>query len=190
MEEEIHREIEETILVKQRLMELVPSIEQAVQLMIRTLRSGGKIIIFGNGGSAADAQHIAAELVGRFEKERQAIPCIALTTNTSNLTAIANDYGFSAVFRRQLEAFVAPGDTVIGISTSGNSPNVLEALEKAREKGASLIGMSGEKGGRMEELTDVCLKAPSSRTCKIQECHITIGHILCHQIERHLGSNR
>lgn len=189
MEEDILEEIQESIKIKQKLKALAPDISRAVEIIVRAIQTGGKVIIFGNGGSAADAQHIAAELIGRFEQDRTAIPCIALTTNTSNLTAIANDYGFSGVFKRQVEGIAAPGDVVIGISTSGNSENVIEAIKKAREKGASVIGMTGEKGGRLAEVVDLCLRVPSSRTCRIQECHITIGHILCYLVERLISGN-
>ncbi|WP_456431834.1 D-sedoheptulose 7-phosphate isomerase [Nitratifractor sp.] len=158
---------------------LPPKIAEVGERMVRTLREGGKILLFGNGGSAADAQHIAAELTGRFKKERRGLPAIALTTDSSAVTAIANDYGYERVFVRQLEALVRPGDLCIGISTSGNSANVLLALERARELECATIGLSGRDGGRMSEVCDLNLIVPSDDTARIQEMHIMIGHILC-----------
>ena len=184
MELEILREIQESIDAKERLKLFTPTIAQAAGQIIERLRAGGKIIVCGNGGSAADAQHMAVELVGRFEAERRAIPCLAITTNSSNLTAIANDYEFDRVFERQVEALAVKGDVVIGISTSGNSRNVVRAMEAANTRGALTIGLTGEQGGRLAEVTNICLKAPSLRTCRIQECHLIILHILCLEIEK------
>jgi len=154
--------------------------------MVECIRRQGKILWFGNGGSAADSQHLAAELVGRFEQERIALPSIALTTDTSILTAIANDYGFESVFVRQIQALCQPSDLVIGISTSGNSDNVLNAISKAKEIGAYTIGFSGYDGGKLVELADTCIIVPSNNTARIQEAHILIGHILCSWVEKEL----
>jgi len=184
MEQEILCTIDDSIEIKKALKSIAPDIARAVNLIMKSLRQGGKVVVFGNGGSAADSQHFAAELVGRFECEREPIPCIALTANTSNLTAIANDYDFSSVFMKQVQALVCSGDTAIGISTSGNSKNVFLALKAAGEKGAATIAMTGAQGGIAGEVSDLCLCAPSSRTCRIQECHGIIIHILCEQVEK------
>ena len=157
--------------------------ERAAILITDSLLSGNKVLWCGNGGSAADAQHLAAELVGRFRRERGALPSIALTTDNSVLTAIANDYGYDVVFERQVDALCRPGDVVIGISTSGNSKNVCAALEKARDLRAWTIAMTGQSGGRLAALADVCLQVPSADVARIQECHILCGHILCEWIE-------
>lgn len=162
---------------------LVPDIERACRLMTSTLQSGKKVLIAGNGGSAADAQHIAAELSGRFVKNRKALPGIALTTDTSALTAIANDYGYDYVFARQVEALAQPGDLFIGISTSGNSEVVLRALKTAKEMGCQTLGLSGRDGGKMNGLCDLNIVVPSELTARIQEMHILIGHILCQAID-------
>jgi D-sedoheptulose 7-phosphate isomerase len=147
---------------------------------------GGKLILMGNGGSAADSQHIAAELVGRFKKERRAMPAIALTVDTSSLTALGNDYGFDTIFERQVEALAGDNDAVVGISTSGNSENVVRALKKANEIGAETIGLVGNNGGRIKEVANLSIVVPSSDTARIQEVHITIGHIICELIEEGL----
>ncbi|HUF05029.1 MAG TPA: D-glycero-beta-D-manno-heptose 1-phosphate adenylyltransferase [Aridibacter sp.] len=144
---------------------------------------GGKILLCGNGGSAADAQHIAAEFVGRYEAERRALPALALTTDTSALTALSNDYGYEKVFERQVEALAAAGDLLIAISTSGNSPNVDRAMMKARELGCSVVGLTGAKGGKFAALCDACVVVPSERTARIQEAHITVGHIWCEIVD-------
>ncbi len=152
------------------------------------LRGGGKILLMGNGGSAADAQHIAAELVGRFEKERRGLAAIALTTDTSILTAVANDFHFEQIFARQLEALARPGDLVIGLSTSGNSANVLEAFRVARSLGVKTIAMAGKDGGELARRADLALVVPSQHTARIQEVHITLGHILCAAVDDLLTS--
>ena len=152
-------------------------------LLIETFRSGKKVLLCGNGGSAADAQHIAAEFVGRYENERVALPAIALTTDTSALTALANDYDFERIFARQVEALATTGDCLIAISTSGNSPNVISAVMKAREKGCRIIGMTGSSGKKLAGLCDVCLVVPSPRTSRIQEAHITVAHMWCEMVE-------
>jgi len=161
----------------------IEKIEKTVKLITAALKKGKKIVLFGNGGSAADAQHIAGELAGRFKLERQGLPAIALTTNTSVLTAIANDYGYDMVFSRQVEGIVEQGDVVIGISTSGKSPNVIEGIKAAKKREAYTVGLTGAKGERIEELADICIKVPSTDTPHIQEAHITVGHIICQLVE-------
>lgn len=178
--------LQDSIAVKQAVLAdqtLLTAIAEVAQHCIDTLRSGNKLLLAGNGGSASDAQHIAAELVGRFEVDRRGLPAIALTTNASQLTAISNDYGYESVFSRQLEAFGAKGDLFIGLSTSGNSGNVVAAAEVAKAQGLTVVGMTGASGGKLEALCNVCLKMPSTNTARIQEAHITVGHILCAQIE-------
>jgi D-sedoheptulose 7-phosphate isomerase len=162
---------------------LVPDIEKACELMTSTIKNGNKVLIAGNGGSAADAQHLAAELSGRYVKERKALPGIALTVDTSALTAIANDYGYDYVFARQLEALAQPGDLFIGISTSGNSEVVLRAFKSAREIGCKTLGLSGRDGGKMNGLCDLNIIVPANVTARIQEMHILIGHILCQAVD-------
>ncbi|MGE5582064.1 MAG: SIS domain-containing protein [Bacillota bacterium] len=161
--------------------------EEAINTFARecrkALESGNTIFFMGNGGSAADSQHLAAELVGRFQKERKAMAAVALTTDTSIITSVGNDYGFESIFYRQVEALVKKGDVVVGISTSGNSPNVLKAIAKAKEEGAYTIGMTGENGGTLNSICDLCIKVPSKVTARIQEAHILIGHIICELIE-------
>jgi D-sedoheptulose 7-phosphate isomerase len=163
--------------------ELEHPIQNALSILTRALDAGNKILIFGNGGSAADAQHWAAELVGRFRKERKALPAIALTTDSSILTAISNDYRYDIVFSRQIEALAVRGDVVIGISTSGNSQSVSHGLETARSKGCATIGLLGRDGGRCAGLCDVALVVPSQDTARIQEVHMLIYHFLCELIE-------
>ena len=162
---------------------LEAGIKKACETAVATLKAGGKILLCGNGGSAADAQHIAAELTGRYKTERGALAGIALTTDTSALTAIGNDYGYEFVFSRQLEALGREGDLLIAISTSGNSGNVLKALELARKIGVKTIGLSGRTGGAMNELCELNLVVPSNDTPRIQEMHIMIGHIICQAID-------
>lgn len=164
----------------------IADIDKCADLLSGTLNSGRKVLICGNGGSAADAQHIAAELVGRYESERRALPAIALTTDTSALTALANDYDFERIFSRQVEALAVEGDCLIAISTSGNSPNVIAAAMSARGLGCKIIGMTGANGKKLAGLTDACIVVPSERTARIQEAHITIAHIWCEIVERSL----
>lgn len=184
---EIEEQIEESIEVKRRIVEgMVDQIVEAANILAESLRKGGKVILFGNGGSAADAQHIAAELVGRFKMERQALPAIALNTNTSVITAIGNDYDFTLSFSRQVEALVRRDDVAIGISTSGGSSNVVFALKRASELGAKTIAFTGGTGGMLASVADLALVVPSNDTPRIQEAHITIGHVLCDLIERML----
>jgi len=162
---------------------LTEDIEKACELMITTLKSGNKVLFAGNGGSAADAQHLAAELTGRFVKERKALPGIALTVDTSAITAIANDYHYNRVFARQVEAYARPGDLFIGISTSGNSEGILNAFETATALGCKTLGLSGRDGGKMTGLCDLNIVVPSDTTARIQEMHILIGHIMCQAVD-------
>lgn|SRR3990167_6918972 len=166
-----------------RLDALIPDIVRLSQLMQESLTRGGKILLLGNGGSAADSQHIAAELVGRFHKERRGLAAIALTTDTSILTSVGNDYGYDHVFARQVEALCRPEDVLIGISTSGNSANVLRAIEAGREIGATTVALTGEGGGKLGALCNLTLAVPSHVTARVQEAHILIGHILCELID-------
>jgi D-sedoheptulose 7-phosphate isomerase len=162
------------------------AIEAIARRLIRTLRAGRTVLIFGNGGSAADAQHIAAELEARFLRNRRALPCHALTTNSSTLTAIGNDFGYEHTFARQVEAHARRGDCVVAISTSGTSVNVLRGVKAARKAGASTVGLTGERGAKLRGLVDLCLSVPSSDTQRIQECHLAVGHVLCDLIESSL----
>lgn len=166
-------------LIQKVIDSLAPNIEAACEMIVSTLKKGNKVLLAGNGGSAADAQHIAAELSGRFVKERKALPGIALTTDTSALTSIANDYGYEHVFSRQVEALANDGDLFIGISTSGNSQGILNALESAKKLNCKTLGLSGRNGGKMNGLCDLNIIVPSDVTARIQEMHILIGHILC-----------
>jgi D-sedoheptulose 7-phosphate isomerase len=160
-----------------------PAIVQAAGVMLQSLRSGGKLLFFGNGGSAADAQHLAAEFVGRFVKERRGLPAVALTTDSSILTAVGNDYGFDRIFSRQIEALGNPGDVAIGISSSGNSPNVIMAMKQAAQQKCKTIGLSGRDGGALAQCVDIALVVRCPNTARVQECHIAIGHLLCELVE-------
>ena len=185
---EIIKGLEESARVKKAIAKSkIDEIASMVKLIITAYKIGGKVVLFGNGGSAADAQHLAGELVGQFKLNRQALPAIALTTNTSVLTAVANDYGYDTVFTRQVEALVNEKDVVIGISTSGNSPNMIEAMKMAKMNGAKTIGLTGGNGGKLAEVADLALIVPSDSTPRIQEAHITIGHIVCELVERELS---
>ncbi len=166
------------------------AIEECARILIDTFERGGKVLLCGNGGSAADAQHIAAEFVGRYETERKALPSIALTTDTSALTALANDYDFERIFARQVEALAGEGDTLIAISTSGNSPNVIAAVMAARGRGCRVIGLTGAKGKKLAGLTDACILVPSERTARIQEAHITIAHIWCEMVDAAIAAGQ
>lgn len=184
MHQKIIAQLEESAEVKrQTIVTAVDSIEAAAQMLIDCYRAGGKVLLCGNGGSAADAQHLAAELISRLKLERAAIPALALTTNTSLLTAIGNDYKYDLVFVRQVEAFGRAGDVLIAISTSGESENVIKAVEFSRMQGIKSIALTGAKGGRLAEKVDLAIKIPSDNVQRIQECHITVGHILCELIE-------
>ena len=163
--------------------DLLLAVEEAGNISVAALRNNKKIMFAGNGGSAADAQHLAAELVSRLNYDRPGLAGIALTTDTSALTAIGNDYGFDYIFARQIEAIGQEGDVFFALSTSGNSPNILSAIEAARKKNIKIVGMSGESGGKMVQLCDIIIKIPSHKTPHIQECHIMLGHIICQIIE-------
>lgn len=188
----IEKRIRESIEAKARILSeaVIPAqIYLAADRIVECYRKHRGVVYFcGNGGSAADAQHLAAELVSRFYLEREGLASQALTVNTSVLTAIANDYDYERVFARQVEAFVKPGDVVVGLSTSGNSRNVLAALAKAKERGAWTLGLAGASGGRMREVCDCCIQAPSSDTPRVQECHILLGHILCEIVEARMAA--
>jgi D-sedoheptulose 7-phosphate isomerase len=181
--------IAEHIKVVQAIHDDHAVLERIASKMSAAMLSGKKILWCGNGGSAADSQHMAAELVGRFLRERRGLPSIALTTNTSILTAIGNDYGYELVFRRQVEALCVSGDVVVGISTSGNSKNVCLALEKAREIGAYTVAFTGKNGGGLARIADETLQIPSTETPRIQEGHILCGHMLCDYIEQSLDQS-
>jgi D-sedoheptulose 7-phosphate isomerase len=161
----------------------LPVLEAIALAMTTALRAGGKILWCGNGGSAGDSQHLAAEIVGRYKRNRRGLPSVALTTDTSILTAVANDYGFEAVFARQVEALAEPGDVLVGISTSGNSGNVLCAMESARARGVVTVGFTGAGGGKLAALSDYLFAVASQETARIQEAHILTGHMLCDWIE-------
>jgi D-sedoheptulose 7-phosphate isomerase len=167
---------------------LLQEVERLAAWGTQCLRGGGRILWMGNGGSAADCQHLAAELVGRFERDRPGLASIALTTDTSILTSVGNDLGFERIFARQVEALGRPGDLLIGLSTSGNSRNVLAALEVGRGLGLRCAGLCGGSGGRLGEATDLCLTVPSGNTARIQEAHILIGHMVCDLVETALSS--
>jgi D-sedoheptulose 7-phosphate isomerase len=175
---------------KELLKNQIPEISRVADVILNACRKGNTIFWFGNGGSAADAQHLACELVSRFFLERKALASIALTTNTSELTAIANDYNFDNIFTRQIEALVKPGDVVVGITTSGNSPNVIAGIQKAKKLGAITVVFTGATGGKICGLADYLITVPSDVTPHIQECHIMIGHVICYIVEKELfGKN-
>ena len=191
MQSTITEEFSEHLKVSKKTMESIGKpIEIAAKLCIDSLKNGNKILIFGNGGSAADAQHIAAELVGRYKTERKGLSAIALTTDTSILTSVSNDYGYSYLFKRQVEALANDGDVLIGISTGGTSANVVSALKIAKKLGCQSIGFSGRDGGEFNSVCDVNLKAIAEDTPRIQEMHILFGHIICHLIELEFSSSK
>ena len=163
---------------------LAADVDRTVALIARSMAAGGALLVCGNGGSAADAQHITAELTGRFFRDRKPLRALALHANTSSLTAIGNDYGYEEVFAREVGAHGRTGDVLLALSTSGNSRNILRAIETAREKGMAVVGMTGEHGGKMRDLCDICLRVPSGSTPRIQECHILLGHAICELLER------
>lgn len=183
MKAKIVNELEAHIETYQKVKDLIDPIQEVASIAINALKKGNKILVFGNGGSAADAQHFAAELTGRYKKERRGLPAIALTTDTSAITAIGNDYGYDRVFDRQVEALAQKGDILIGISTSGNSQNVLNAFKVGSELGCTNIGFSGRDGGKMNDFCQINLIAPSNDTPRIQEVHIFLVHTLCDLIE-------
>ncbi|HOW36004.1 MAG TPA: D-sedoheptulose 7-phosphate isomerase [Candidatus Omnitrophota bacterium] len=185
MKELIKRSFLESIEVNEKTLKAnLEIIVRMVREITKALRNGNKIIFFGNGGSAADSQHLAAELIGRFEKERRSLAAIALTTDTSSLTALGNDYGFDAVFARQLQGLGRRGDVAVAISTSGNSKNVLEAVRQARKMGIKVLSLTGCGGGKLACLSDISLIVPSRRTARIQESHICAAHVICELVEK------
>lgn len=187
VEAEVKKLVEASIAAKQRLLEtpgLLATVSRAVEVLIQAFKGGNKLLLFGNGGSAADAQHIAAEFVGRFAFDRAPLPALALSVNTSCVTAIGNDYGFDLVFSRQIEALALRGDVAIGISTSGSSRNVIAGLETAKRLGLHTIGMTGYKGTNLKDTVEHCICIPSKETPRIQECHILVGHILSELVEK------
>lgn len=187
----VRERIQDCLRVGQALLgdpDLVRSVRQAARVVAQALAEGHKLLVFGNGGSAADAQHIAAELVGRYLRERRALPAVALTVNTSVLTALANDFSFDHVFARQIEALGAPQDVALAISTSGNSRNILLGIEAAKRLGLATLGLTGRSGGQLRDAVSHCITVPSGETPRIQEAHILVGHILCEVVERELTS--
>lgn len=184
------KEIELSIETKKRvLQESMPVISEITKIIKSGLGNGNKLLLFGNGGSAADSQHIAAEFVSKFNLDRNPLPAIALTTDSSILTSVSNDYSFHLVFSRQVEGLGRPGDVAIGISTSGNSPNVIKGIEKAREMGLVTIGFTGRHGGQLKDVADYCFRVPSESTARIQEVHITVAHAICGVVEAALCSD-
>ncbi len=183
MLDRVTKMLEEDVEVIQGLKTQAETIVEIARALIETFHSGGKVFFFGNGGSAADAQHLAAEFVGRFKLERKPLPAIALSTNSSAITSIGNDYSFDKIFARQIEALGSGGDIAVALSTSGNSQNVLEACVSARKKGIKTVGFSGGDGGKLRDVVDICLIAPSINTPRIQETHITAGHIITELVE-------
>lgn len=185
--EDIRREIKESIRIKRLLLENgIDTIKKIINVVVKSLRNGNRIYLMGNGGSAADAQHIAGEMVGMFKKDRPPLPVMAFTTDTSVITSIANDFGYDYCFVKQVDAFVRKGDVVIGISTSGNSLNIINSMKLANKKCANTVALTGKDGGVLKDCVDICLKVPSTETPRIQESHITIAHILCSKIENEL----
>jgi D-sedoheptulose 7-phosphate isomerase len=183
--------VRESLLVKQAILgdhQLLETVASVGEKMVLALKDGKKLFFFGNGGSAADAQHLAAEFVGRFNRQRRALPAIALTTDTSVLTSISNDYSYDSVFARQLEGLGSPGDIAVGISTSGNSPNVLSGIRFAKQAGLVAVGITGLSGRALLELSDYCIRVPSDHTPRIQEVHILIVYILCEMVDESLTS--
>lgn len=184
MKKVIETIFKESISIKEKALEAnIDKIIETVELFIKALKDNNKIMFCGNGGSAADSQHIAAEFIGRFQKERRSLPAIALTTDTSILTALGNDYGYDIVFARQIEGLGNAGDVVFGISTSGNSKNVIEGIKKAKEMGLKTVSLTGGDGGDLAKLTDISLIVPSKITARIQESHICIEHTICELVE-------
>ncbi len=194
MREKIKNIISESVEVKNKLLEtdgILQSVETIASLMVKALKNGNRIYFCGNGGSAADAQHLAAEFSGRFYIDRDALPAEALHCNTSYITAVGNDYGYDLVYARLIKGIGNKGDFLVGISTSGNSINIIKAFEVAREKGIVTVGFTGQAGGKMKELSDYLLNVPSSNTPRIQESHIMLGHIICQLVEeQYFGGSR
>lgn len=189
MNEKIQSLINDSLSLKEKVLKdpaLVATTVKAIDTITQAFQNGNKVLFCGNGGSAADAQHLAAEFSGRFYKNRRALPAEALHCNTSYLTAVANDYHYDDIYARLLDGIGFKGDVIIGMSTSGNSPNVVKAFEVAREKGIITIGMTGEGGGKMQDLSDILVDIPSKTTPRIQECHMLIGHIICELVEANI----
>lgn len=185
--EKAKRQLQESASIKNAMAEiLVDKITEAAIVIAECIRAGGKVILFGNGGSAADAQHLVCEFMGKFRRERMAIPAMALTTDTSVITALANEYGYDSIFERQVEAYVQPSDVVIGISAEKNHYSVINGLIKAKQMKAKTIALIGKDNGKIARVTDIVISVPSSDTPRIQEGHITIGHIICDILENHL----
>lgn len=182
----VAQQLRDAINLKSALLDQVELLAECSELILSCYRKGCKLLFAGNGGSAADSQHLAAELVGRYGRERPGLPAIALTVNTSTLTAIGNDYGYDRIFARQIEAIGTHGDVFVAISTSGNSINILRGVAAAKDKGISTIGLTGEDGGKLAEQVDFCVRVPTKDTARIQEAHITIGHIWCGLVEDEL----
>ena len=184
MQSIIQKEFNDHIITSKSTLDLLSqNLEKAANICIKSLNNGGKILLFGNGGSAADAQHIAAELVGRYKNERKALAAIALTTDTSVITSIGNDYSYDVIFERQVQALAHSNDVIIGISTGGTSPNVINGINAANNIGCKTIGLSGKDGGKLNRICSLNLIVPASETARIQEMHILIGHIFCHLID-------
>jgi D-sedoheptulose 7-phosphate isomerase len=184
MRDKILKSFKDSISVKQKFVdEYMETIIEVSRLIADTLNNGSKLLLFGNGGSACDASHIAAEFINRFQRERPAFPAIALNTDVAVITSIANDYGYSSIFERQLKALAQDGDVVIAISTSGTSPNVIKAVEAATRKGLKVVAMTGAKGDKLASMSDYVFAVPSHDTPRVQETHITLGHVLCQMVE-------
>lgn len=190
MKKKIENSLNESVNLIKECEKLSPEIEQTIKLIVKSLKTKNKVVLFGNGGSAADSQHIAAEFIGRFQHERDSIPAVSLTTDTSILTSLSNDYSYDTVFSRQCESIVKKGDIVIGISTSGNSKNVLNGLKTAKNKHAITIGLLGNGGGKIKNLCDVSIVIPSKTTSLIQEAHRVIYHIICKEVELNFLSKK
>lgn len=184
--DDVEHEIRESVLVKEQTMRLAPIIAETTQAVVDCYKKGGKLVMFGNGGSAADAQHIVAELVNKLHFDRPMLNALALTVNTSVLTAIGNDSSYDNIFSRQIESLVDEKDIVIGLSTSGNSVNVIKGLEAAKKLGCVTIAMTGHSGGKMKNIPEILINIPSNKNTRIQEAHITIGHIICALVEREM----
>lgn len=185
--DDIEIQLQDSIDTKKALLSTnLDVIREIADVLVRAFKNNHRLYLIGNGGSAADAQHIAGELIGRFKMNRRPLPAVALTTDTSVMTALANDFGYDTCFARQVEALADPGDVVLAFSTSGNSKGILSAVQIARARGAIAIGFTGKDGGILKDAVDICLKIPSNNTPRIQECHITVGHILCSIVEKEL----
>lgn len=187
---EIARQLDDGIVLKRYLQRDHKSISKVAKAIVKCLKNGNKVLLFGNGGSAADAQHIAAELAGRFYMDRKPLAAIALTTNTSILTAIANDYGYDTVFTRQLQSLVKEGDVAVALSVGGNSPNVVLAIDEAKRARAVTVGITGEGGGKIGKMVDLLIAVPSKDTPRVQEAHITVGHIICYLVEKEIFNRK